>query len=233
VCATPVESIAEYVPGWSRWRATCSLRGVGTRTRAWLGDTWRWIRALPELDSALAGVAGGAAMAAYLVLAMWGAAEGPLAALRAIGSGHPLGGGVLAGTLMHFVTAAFWGIRLGELLRYAPPRFRGGRAALGLGALWGVALWVLMGLVIGPLFSPSIARTDPVHYVVSHLVYGITSTALLSAWLRHRRRDATRLRRGEHRLRLSGAGWRRQPASPIMASRWQSSRESRGRAVGL
>src|SRR5690606_845315 len=93
VCATPVESIAEYVPGWSRWRATCSLRGVGTRPRAWLGDTWRGIRALPELDSALAGVAGGAAMAAYLVLAMWGAAEGPLAALRAIGSGHPLGGG--------------------------------------------------------------------------------------------------------------------------------------------
>lgn len=159
---------------------------MGTRTRAWLGDVWQWIHALPGLDSALAGIAGGAAMAAYLVLAMWGATEGPLAALRAIGSSHPLGGGVLAGTLMHFVTAAFWGIRLGELLRHAPPRFHGARAALVLGVLWGLALWIVMGLIIGPLFSPSIARTDPVHYVVAHLVYGITSTALLSAWLRHR-----------------------------------------------
>lgn len=159
---------------------------MGERTRAWLSDAVRWVVALPGLLPVLSGIAGGVAMAAYLVVAMSIVGQGALSALRAIGESHPLGGGVLAGVVMHFVTASFWGLRLGELLQYAPPRFLRPRAAIGLGALWGLALWIVMGLVIGPLFSPSIARTDAGHYLVAHLVYGITSTIVLAGALRSR-----------------------------------------------
>lgn len=183
-------------PQRSGGKPLAPLSEVDARAWAWVQDGRRWVGALPGLRPTLSGVAGGVAMAAYLVVAMSIAGEGPLVALRAIGASHPLGGGVLAGTVMHFVTASFWGLRLGDLLQYAPPRFESPRAALALGALWGVALWLVMGLVIGPLFSPSIARTDPGHYLVAHLVYGIASTLALTYVRRRSRGRAPAPRRG-------------------------------------
>lgn len=53
----------------------------------------------------------------------------------------------LLGLLIHMVAAGFWGTRFRYVHTYAPRVVRGPVGVLVLGALWGVAVWFIMGLI--------------------------------------------------------------------------------------
>lgn len=99
-------------------------------------------------------------------------------------------GGALLGLLVHFTVAG--GVATG----FAVMLPRGGTAvaALGFAALYVLALWPVMRLLVLPFASPPLARVDPTgSLLLLHLVFG--------AWLATvpaLRRTFTRLDRARH-----------------------------------
>jgi hypothetical protein len=72
----------------------------------------RWLLRIDGSRGALAGLAGGMAMAGYEMFAMWAIGRGALAALELIGAAHPVGdgaAGVLVGLGSHLITSGYWG----------------------------------------------------------------------------------------------------------------------------
>lgn len=140
-----------------------------------------WVSEIPGIRSAIAGIVGGVAMGLYEMLATWSVAPRLLAPLELMGSTHPFARAhpALLGVLMHVVTAAFWGTKLGAIASAAPPRLLRGKAALMTGLLWGASVWVVMGKIVGPLFNPMIARAPEPHFFIGHVAYGIASAVAL------------------------------------------------------
>ncbi len=153
----------------------------------------RWIRRLDRSNAALAGLVGGVAMGLYEAIVMAATGHASSMPLRMIGStvqselARPLGLAahpVLAGTILHGITAAFWGLRLGEILDAAPQGIRKPAGALIVGLVWGVTVWILMGLVVGPALDPAMRAANPTHHFVAHLVYGTSTAVAYIAWRR-------------------------------------------------
>lgn len=163
-----------------------------TSTPSVADDLFLWIRNTPRVAAVGAGLLGGVAMAAWEMTAARELGLGWLAPLRMIGAGHPGDDSAMTGLVMHVVTSAFWGTRLGYLLEHAPARLRRFPASAAIGLAWGLALWALMGMVVGPLFSPLMVNVHPVHYLAGHLAYGLVSVIALSAYLERRRASARR-----------------------------------------
>ncbi len=146
----------------------------------------RWVLDVEGVRSATAGVLGGLAMGAYEMLSTSSVGPGLLAPLELVATPHPFARAhpALSGLAMHFVTAGFWGTRLGAIAAAAPQRLLHGLRALPAGLTWGAGVWVLMGKIIGPLINPSIATAPEPHFFVGHLLYGVVSVLALGAILR-------------------------------------------------
>lgn len=146
----------------------------------------RWILDIEGVRAALAGIAGGAAMGLFEAIATASLGRGLLAPLELIGASHPIARAhpVLVGLAMHLTTAAFWGTRLGIVVTAAPPRLFDGWRALACGILWGAAVWVLMGKIVGPLANPLVASAPEPQFFLGHLVYGVVSVLALRVLVR-------------------------------------------------
>lgn len=140
--------------------------------------------------AALAGLIGGLAIG-YLMAgsAMYGA--GLWQPANVIGDTFMDGGATvgtflasltLTGVVLHLVTSAFWGLVFGAIAAYMAPRILHsyGRSAIA-GALYGVGVWLVMGLLIGPLFNPAVLIADGTHYFISHVIYGVLTALSLTA----------------------------------------------------
>jgi hypothetical protein len=139
----------------------------------------------------IAGLIGGVAMAAYLMLVHGLGGPGAWYPINVIGAMVPAyrPPGVmyasdpsLSGAFLHLFTSAVWGALYGFLLMYLTPRQNRspGRASLvGLG--WGVVFYLFSGLVIGPALDPAIAQLNPVHWAIAHLIYGVVTGLSLHA----------------------------------------------------
>lgn len=146
-------------------------------------------------DSAVAGAIGGAVMLLYVGLSEGWMGLGlwtPLDVLAGVLPGMPVavpGYDAVAtavGIALHLMAAAAWGLAYGGFLAllsaYGPPRMaRSWTVATLMGLGWGVAVYLFMGLIIGPAINPRAFVLEPVTYFVAHLIFGlVTGLALTS-----------------------------------------------------
>ena len=145
--------------------------------------------------SAAAGVVGGLAMALTwnIVSALTG--RGFWTPLNTIGTTMPggdtistaFGSFTITGAFLHLLTSLCWGIVFGTLLGLVVPRFARtmGRSVLaGIG--FGVGVFVIMGLIIGPLLNPNIMSINWGNYMAGHLVFGAVTGWALYVMARNR-----------------------------------------------
>jgi hypothetical protein len=121
------------------------------------------------LDGLFAGLIGGVAMAAYLLL--WGLAAGraPGALLGMFDPGAH--GQALAGALTHLAIAAVYGIVFG-LLRWLSRRAAGTVPAWLIGAAYGLSLLIVAQRLVLPARGSPLAEIPALHFAIAHLVYG-------------------------------------------------------------
>jgi uncharacterized membrane protein YagU involved in acid resistance len=82
---------------------------------------------------------------------------------------------LLVGLMGHMLNAIVFGLVFSLLLA---PRFRSLAGQTIAGAVYGVALYLLMWIVIGPLIDPVILRLNGLSFLVAHLLYGIALGAV-------------------------------------------------------
>lgn len=151
------------------------------------GEALRWLLRIEGSRGALSGLAGGMAMAGYEMVAMWAIGPGALAPLELIGAAHPVGdgaAGALVGLGSHLITSGYWGTQLEAVAAPAPATLWRGLRPLLLGFAWGVAVWAIMGKVVGPILDPAIAQVPEPHFFVGHLIYGTLSAGVMRLLLR-------------------------------------------------
>lgn len=158
------------------------------RERA-LGPLW-W------LQSAVAGLIGGAVMA--LVTMIWTYAQGngfwwPLnivaasyPAFRPPVIGFELGAAIV-GITTHLTITTLLGLAYGAIAAVFFPKVARnwvGATLLGLG--WGATVWALVGAWIGVMIDPFLQLAPTWGFFVAHLAYGVTTALVLCAWTRSR-----------------------------------------------
>jgi hypothetical protein len=130
------------------------------------------------VDGLLAGLAGGAAMALFLLMAGWLTGTPPQTTLAYFDPAQT--GGWLTGLLAHLAVAAIYGVGFGLLLGVLGrirPSLRRGLWLWGMG--YGLALWLLgLGLVLTAVGAP-LAQIPAWQFALAHVVYG----GVLGFWL--------------------------------------------------
>ena len=150
------------------------------------------------LQSALAGLAGGLAMALAWCVGSALAGHGFWTPLNILGltlaQDTPLptafGSYTVSGTLLHLLTSMCWGIVLSAVIGLGFPSLTrsAGRMALA-GLAFGALAFLVMGEFIAPRINPDIMRIHLGSYFVGHLVFGLVTSLLL--WAEARRQKLT------------------------------------------
>jgi hypothetical protein len=146
--------------------------------------------------SAAAGVVGGLAMALSWNIGSALAGRGFWTPLNTVGTTMPggdtiattFGAYTITGAFLHLLTSMCWGVVFGAFLGLVLPHFarnRGRSILAGLG--FGVGVFVIMGLIVGPLLNPAIMSINWVNYFIGHLVFGAVTG--LSLYVMARRRE--------------------------------------------
>lgn len=145
---------------------------------------------------AVAGIVGGLAMGAYEMMATALTGGGFWAPLNMIGATLPafrppavgfVAGPTLSGLMLHMIASAFWGLVYGALVLAVAPRFgRTWPSESVLGLVYGVGVWIVMGLFIGPLLDPVMRMAPPVNFFIGHVVYGLVVAWVLTGWTQRR-----------------------------------------------
>ena len=148
------------------------------------------------LQSAVAGLVGGAMMA--LVTMIWTFAEGngfwwPL---NVVAGAYPafqppmLGfevGATMVGITTHLTITTLLGLAYGAVAAAFFPRVaRDWTSATLLGLGWGVAIWAVVGAWIGHQINPFLTLTPTFGFFVAHLIYGVTTALIMCAFTRKR-----------------------------------------------
>ena len=134
-------------------------------------------------DSAVDGLFGGAIagfiMGIYLVIAGLINGDGPG---TVIGRFTPSGdGSPLVGALGHLAVSAVYGaifaLLLGQVGRIRPSLLR---FSWLLGAVFGLGLWLAAEFIILPAVDSPLQLIPPIHFALSHLIYGLVLGAAVS-----------------------------------------------------
>ena len=139
-----------------------------------------------------AGIVGGIGMGLYEMIATAAMGRGFWSPLNMIGATIPAyrppamtfaAGPTLVGLLIHMMVSAIWGLIFASLAASLFPRAirDAGRSTIG-GLVLGVVVWVVTGLLIGPAIDPALRLAPPLHYFIGHLVYGLITAWLMTAW---------------------------------------------------
>jgi len=124
------------------------------------------------LDGLFGGLAGGVAMAAYLLV--WGLVteSGPGTVL---GMFDPRERGVaLSGALTHLAVASVYGIVFGLIWWVLRRGLRIGVPAWLVGLVYGLLLLLVAKAVVLPSAGSALAKIPMLHFAVSHVIYGAT-----------------------------------------------------------
>ncbi|MBI1258370.1 MAG: hypothetical protein GC204_12940 [Chloroflexi bacterium] len=127
-----------------------------------IGDT--------AVSGLLNGIVAGAAMAAYLILALGLSGESPIAVLERFGTA----GGAespLMGAVAHLAMSGIYGIVFALLYRWFAPRMSGRSAALVIGVIYGAIMFLVAQFFLLPA-SGSPLLEIPLHFGIAHLIYG-------------------------------------------------------------
>lgn len=144
------------------------------------------------LKSAVAGIIGALVMGIYSMMTALAAGGTLWAPLNMIATAVPAFrpmtpdfdfGPTMTGLLIHMATGALWGLALGALAAYGPQLIRGFGFALATGIGLGIVAWLVTGLLIGPVVAPAMLMANPLNYFISHLIFGVTTALVLSAWI--------------------------------------------------
>ena len=144
------------------------------------------------LGGAIAGLAGGVAMA--VVAALLSASMGQdiwhepkrIAAIvygpAALASGFDLGP-VLLGTLLHLVVSALLGAIFGIVTRRWLHLTSDFGTPVMAGLVYGLLIWMAAYFVVLPLFNPALLEVYPPAFIIQHVAYGVV-LGLVYMWLR-------------------------------------------------
>lgn len=138
----------------------------------------------------LAGVAGGSAMIGFAMIQSARASGGfwyPVNIITAVlfPELRPVTGGFEAdasvnGLAIHFYISAFWGLVFGALVDLiVDDESREGWELPLLGAGFGLALWFVMGLLIGRTLAPELALVRLLDFLFSHVLYGVVAALVM------------------------------------------------------
>ena len=143
---------------------------------------------------ALAGVLGGVAMGLYLMIASMALGTGFWSPMNAIGATFPAfrpvspdfePGPGITGVALYLITSSLLGLVYGAIGGLVWPRqARDLGMATMMGVLYGAAVWIVMGLMVGPLIDPMLRSMEQVNYAVGHLIYGVVTALLACLWAR-------------------------------------------------
>lgn len=122
------------------------------------------------LDGLFGGLAGGVAMAIYLVI--WGIVD-RRGAVAVLGMFDPAMRGVaMTGALTHLAVSAVYGLLFG-LIWWVAARLRRGLVPAWLfGALYGLALLALAKSIVLPAAGSPLAEIPTLHFAIGHVIYG-------------------------------------------------------------
>ena len=167
------------------------------------GARWRTILS----GGAVAGAIGGVVLSVYMVIVgvargenVWAGAKiaaYPFLGDRVMTPGFDAGA-VALGLIDHFAVSIIWGI-LFALAAFGLSR----RATVGLGAVWGIVVWLAMFYLVLPLVGAgNLVRGMPVGVAfIDHVIFGLTVGFGFLPFQRERRERAKLSRR-----------WRLRPA---------------------
>lgn len=131
--------------------------------------------------SAASGLVGGLVMELAWNLGSALQGRGFWTPMNAIGTTMPGAGTVttgfsavtVSGSFMHLLTSFCWGVVFGVLTGLVVPRsMTTARRATIAGLVFGVGVFVIMGLIVGPIVDPAISAIHPVNYFIGHLIFG-------------------------------------------------------------
>jgi hypothetical protein len=152
------------------------------------------------LESALAGLAGGLAMALAWDIGSAVVGDGFWTPLNILGltlgdsTSIPttFGSYTLGGVLLHLMTAMCWGIVFSAVIGLGFPDLTRSVTKLVLSGLaFGVVTFVLMGEFVAPRINPDIMSIHSVSYFVGHLIFGVVTALLLYAASRRHKLSVT------------------------------------------
>lgn len=144
--------------------------------------------------SAVAGVSGGLAMALFAMTTMaatWGFYDflhrvaATAEAFRPPATGFQPAS-LAFGLMLHLAVSATWGVAFGLLSMRFPGMLSTQRAATIAGLLYGAAVWLAMGRIIGPALDPAMDTVPFIRFLASHLLYGWMTAWALHALTRNR-----------------------------------------------
>jgi hypothetical protein len=125
------------------------------------------------VDGLFSGAVAGILMAVYLVIAGLLKGEDPgtvLGRFTPSGDGSPL-----LGAAAHLAVSAVYGaifaLILGQIGRLRPSLLR---FSWLLGAAYGISLWLAAEFIILPAAGSPLHLIPPIHFALSHLVFGLT-----------------------------------------------------------
>jgi hypothetical protein len=146
--------------------------------------------------SAAAGVVGGLAMALSWNIGSALSGRGFWTPINTVGTTMPAGEAIattfgavsITGAFLHALTSMCWGIVFGVFLGLVVPHFARSQSRSVLAGLgFGVGVFVIMGLIVGPLLNPAVTSINWVNYFIGHLVFGAVTG--LSLYVMARRRE--------------------------------------------
>ncbi|MDB5097204.1 MAG: conserved hypothetical rane spanning protein [Cyanobacteria bacterium RYN_339] len=167
-----------------------------------VGEPW-WNRA------ALAGLAGGTAMALYQMIISAAMGHGLWRPLNLIGGVIPyfrppapglaapgFWPGTTVGAALHLMMSMGWGLLYGVMVAaiaayFAPPIARSWFFGLFVGLGWGVVSYVAMGMIVGPALDPALNWVDGYPFFVAHVVFGLVTALTFTALVRQPRVTVT------------------------------------------
>lgn len=146
--------------------------------------------------SAAAGVVGGLAMALSWNIGSALGGRGFWTPLNTVGTTTPdiaaiattFGAYTITGAFLHLLTSMCWGVVFGAFLGLVLPHFARSQSRSVLAGLgFGVGVFVIMGLIVGPLLNPAVTSINWANYLIGHLVFGAVTG--LSLYVMARRRE--------------------------------------------
>lgn len=152
------------------------------------------------LQSAVAGLVGGLAMAVSWCIGSALGGNGVWTPLNVIGltlaGSAPIpttfGSYTLGGAFLHLLTSMCWGIVFSAVIGLAFPNLtRSVTTMVFSGLAFGVLVFLMMGEVIAPRINPDIMSLHVANYLIGHLVFGVVTSLLLFAAARKQRLSVT------------------------------------------
>jgi hypothetical protein len=88
---------------------------------------------------------------------------------------------VMAGLVLHFLVSSIWGLIFGQaIVVFVSNAMRTRTGAAGIGLLYGIVVWAIMGQGIGKALVPEFGQAPGALFFALHLIYGLLTGLMLN-----------------------------------------------------